>query len=426
MKILHVSTYDTGGAGLAAIRFHEALIKQNVQSSILFLHREKYITKYSHQYELIKNQEQIILPALTLKNYLLERFFSYFTKKKRSILKNYEVEQSFQKKIAFDSQTKFEYFSSPNTEYDITNHEAYKQADIIHFHFVSNFLDFESFFSINSKPVFWSLHDENLFYGAFHFEMDLINNRDSYGEIDLKYSNIKHKALHNSSCSITLLSGSNWLISKVKSLKFYKDFTIKRLYYPVDSGKYRYIDKQTAKQLLNISLNKKIFLFAAGNTAVKRKGFDLLMPLLLDEDLKDAFFLIMGNLSETIARDNVKVLGKISDELLMPIIYASADYYILPSRAEGFSYAMSESLCCGTPVIAFDVADHKEFIQANNLGCVIPEISTESLKQCVQDVLDSNYQFDGRKISATTLFFLDSLKVGKELKDIYLSNSENS
>ena len=424
MKILHISTYDTGGAGLAAIRFHEVLLKQNVQSSILFLHSEKYINKYAHTYDQIKNQSQIILPALTLKNYLLERFFSYFTNKNRRISKELEVEQFFQKQLAFDSQTKFEYFSSPITDCDITNHEAYNQADVIHFHFVSNFLDFESFFRVNTKPVYWSQHDENLFYGAFHFEMDLINNRDSYGEIDLKYSTIKQKALHDATCPITLLSGSNWLISKVKDLKFYKDFTIKRLFYPVDSEKYRYIDKQSAKQLLNIPLDKKIFLFAAGNTAVKRKGFDLLLPLILEDDLKDAFFLIMGNLSETIVRDNVKVLGKISDELLMPIIYASADYYILPSRAEGFSYAMSESLCCGTPVIAFDVADHKEFIEVNNLGYVIPEVSTESLKQCVVDVLNSVYQFDGRKISATALSFLDSLKVGKELKEIYLSKSD--
>lgn len=414
------------GLQLSAIRFHEALLKQNVQSSILFLHREKYITKYAHTYELIKNQSQIILPALTLKNYLLERFFLYFTKKNRRISKDLEVEQSFQKQLAIDSQTKFEYFSSRITDYDITNHEAYNQADVVHLHFVSNFLDLESFFRVNAKPVFWSQHDENLFYGAFHFEVDLFNNQEEYGDIDFKYSKIKQAALANANCQITLLSGSNWLISKVKGLKYYEDFTIKRLFYPVDSEKYRYIDKQTAKQLLNIPLNKQIFMFAAGNTAVKRKGFDLLMPLILDDDLKNAFFLIMGNLSETIVRDNVKVLGKISDELLMPIIYASADYYILPSRAEGFSYAMSESLCCGTPVIAFDVADHKEFIEANNLGYVIPEISTESLKKCVKDVLQSNYQFDGRKISATTLSFLDSLKVGKELKEIYFSKIDIS
>jgi glycosyltransferase involved in cell wall biosynthesis len=419
MKILHISTYDTGGAGLAAIRFHEALLKQNIQSSILFLHREKYINKYSYQYELKKHRSQIIVPALTLKNYLLERFFSFYSKKNRIIIDQIQVELDKKNKLKLDSQSKFEFFSSPITDCDITTHEAYLNADVIHFHFVSNFLDFESFFSKNTKPVYWSLHDENLFYGAFHFEMDLLNNLEEYAEIDFNYLKIKQSALSNTNCEITLLSGANWLISKVNKLKFYQKFNIKHIYYPVNADMYRYIDKIKAKEILNLPLDKKIFLFAAGNTAVKRKGFDLLLPLIMDEELNDACFLIMGNLSEKIVKDNVRILGKISDELLMPIIYASADFYILPSRAEGFSYAMSESLCCGTPIIAFDVADHKEFIETNKLGYVLPTVTTESLKQCVKNVLDSNFYFDSQRISSIALSYLDSNKVGQELIEIY-------
>ena len=145
MKILHVSTYDTGGAGLAAIRFHEALLKQNVHSSILFLHREKYYDKSAHTFEHEKQQAQIIVPALTLKNYILERFFSFYSKKNKKIIDELKEELEIKNKLKLDSQSKFEFFSSPITEYDITTHDAYLNADIIHFHFVSNFLDFESF-----------------------------------------------------------------------------------------------------------------------------------------------------------------------------------------------------------------------------------------------------------------------------------------
>jgi glycosyltransferase involved in cell wall biosynthesis len=426
MRILHVSTYDGGGAGLAAIRFHEALLKQNVQSSILFLHSDRDYKNHAFTFDHTKKQLNVETPSLTLKNYLLERFFSYYTKKNKQIIKELQKESAIKNKLAIDSRTKFEYFSSPVTEFDITKHEAYKNADIIHFHFVSNFLDFESFFRINTKPVYWSLHDENLFYGAFHFEMDFLNNQEEYSEIDSKYTLIKQAALANSNCEITLFSGSNWLISKVNKLKFYQKFKLNHLYYPVNSEIYRYIDKKNAKEILNLPLDKKIFLFAAGNTNVKRKGFDILLPLIVDDELEDCYFLIMGNLSEPIIRDNVKVLGKISDELLMPILYASADFYILPSRAEGFSYAMSESLCCGTPVIAFDVADHQEFIGLNKLGYVLPEISTESLKQCVKTIIQENHQFDNQRVSTIALSYLDSIKVGKELVSYYQFPRANS
>src|SRR6187402_3489650 len=37
MKILHVSTSDRGGAGIASIRLHQSLVKRNVQSKVLLL-----------------------------------------------------------------------------------------------------------------------------------------------------------------------------------------------------------------------------------------------------------------------------------------------------------------------------------------------------------------------------------------------------
>ncbi len=424
MKILHVSTYDTGGAGLAAIRHHELLLKNGYNSSILFLEYKKYKGENVHIFN--RNEFKYEEPSLTLKNYFLEKFFSYFTKKRNDYFNNVNKELAFKTKIASDSLTKFECFSSPKTSYDIINHTAYMDADIIHLHFVSGFLDYEIFFESNIKPVYWSLHDENFILGAFHFKIDSTNNVEEFGSLDKAYYDIKVKTITNRKCNLTLLSGSNWMINKLKLSQDFKEIDTKRFFYPINKSLYHYIDKKSAKEMLNLPLDKKIFLFTAGNINNKRKGFDLLFPLFNDSNFENALFLIMGNSADIIKSKNVIQLGSITDEILMPIIYGAADYYILPSRAEGFSLAMSESLCCGTPVIAFDVADHKEFIEENNLGIVIPEISTEGLKKCVKDVLQSNYQFDGRKISATTLSFLDSLKVGKELKEIYFSKSDIS
>src|SRR5438045_2142410 len=37
MKILHICTYDIGGAGIAAIRLHKRLLSQGIESKILVL-----------------------------------------------------------------------------------------------------------------------------------------------------------------------------------------------------------------------------------------------------------------------------------------------------------------------------------------------------------------------------------------------------
>ena len=43
MKVLIVSTYDKGGAGLAAIRLHNSLLENKVESNILFLKKDQYL-----------------------------------------------------------------------------------------------------------------------------------------------------------------------------------------------------------------------------------------------------------------------------------------------------------------------------------------------------------------------------------------------
>lgn len=39
MKILHISSGDSGGAGIAALRLHDALKSQNIDSNFLCLHK---------------------------------------------------------------------------------------------------------------------------------------------------------------------------------------------------------------------------------------------------------------------------------------------------------------------------------------------------------------------------------------------------
>jgi hypothetical protein len=43
MKILHVNTYDTGGAAKAAIRLHLGLLEENVNSKMLIKHKSQDI-----------------------------------------------------------------------------------------------------------------------------------------------------------------------------------------------------------------------------------------------------------------------------------------------------------------------------------------------------------------------------------------------
>lgn len=51
--------------------------------------------------------------------------------------------------------------------------------------------------------------------------------------------------------------------------------------------------------------------------------------------------------------ENVKLLGKVSDQIELAQYYSMADVTLLTSKKETFSMVAAESLCCGTPVVGF-------------------------------------------------------------------------
>ncbi len=69
------------------------------------------------------------------------------------------------------------------------------------------------------------------------------------------------------------------------------------------------------------------------------------------------------------APPGVLSLGLLGDDDL-PSLYAAARWTLVPSRDEGFSLPVVESLACGTPVIASDIPAHRE-LAANATGVTL-------------------------------------------------------
>ena len=420
MRVLHISTNDNGGAANAAIRIHNALLNDGIDSSILFLVKSKSNIKNSFYFEKKYFDDNLTAPALTLKNYLSERFFKYHTKQKIAHLNKKKAEVEFQNMLNEDSLINFEVYSSPHTKFDITEHPVYSEATIIHFHYVSDFVDFNTFFSKNTKPVVWSLHDENPYLGAFHFEEDVVENSFNYGFINSEFTELKRNLIRNTQ-NISFVLASDWIFNKIKDLNLTRVEHLYRINYPINTKFYRSYDKGFVLNYFGLNENKETIklLFIAGNIKNKRKGFDLVEPLLKSKLMEKIELIILGDVDVKYNHRNIKYFGTINEELLMPLFYNLADYLLIPSRNENFSYSKIESLCCGTPVIAFPVGDQKEFIQKNDFGIVANDVTSDSLIEAIEKAILMKDFFNNDLISDKAHDYFKDEKISKELKQVY-------
>jgi glycosyltransferase involved in cell wall biosynthesis len=397
MKILHISTSINGGAALSAYRLHKALMTVGVDSSFMSKDCLNDDFNKTFLFNRIININKFQTPELTLKNYILEKTFKKFSKEKNKLNKDYN------KKISLINpyvSGDFEIFSSPFTLYDLLESPLYKSSDIIHLHWISGYLDYESFFKQNKKPIVWTLHDLNPILGGYHYELDL-NRNSNNTSIDKMFYLHKSKIL-SSVLNLTVIAPSNWLKNKVELSKvFSKDTKILQCFYHIDKNIYRILDKNSCRNILNIPNDKIVFMFVAENVNNYRKGYDILERIINDKEFENVFFLVVGECKTNYENqwNNVKYTGSIKSEIAMSIAYNCADYFVLPSREDNLPNTMLESLFCGVPVISFNISDSKFILEVEQLGIVCNEISVSALKNTILNQIKSGILFDNRLIN---------------------------
>lgn len=134
-------------------------------------------------------------------------------------------------------------------------------------------------------------------------------------------------------------------------------------------------------------------LVSVGNL-VKLKGHDLIISAL--PDLPSATLLVVGrgperSSLEALARtlcvaDRVRFFESLPQERLRDI-YSAADALILASSSEGWPNVLLESMACGTPVIATDLAGVREIIGQSEAARLLAGRTAESIVQAVETLL---------------------------------------
>ncbi|MGB5631832.1 MAG: glycosyltransferase family 4 protein [Waterburya sp.] len=385
MKILHIASSETSGAGRAALRLHEGLLDNQIDSNALVVYK--------------KNDRQSIEQV----------------DKKTGFYKQAQDKLSKQitQKIFGCNHT----FSANFTPSLILDEIKAKKADVINLHWIGReFLKIEELQQLN-KPLVWTLQDMWSFTGGCHYSESCDRYSVSCGacpqlggnkERDLSRWIWERKTKAWQDLDLTIVAPSTWIADCARSSSLFRDRRVEVIPFCLDTDKYKPVDRQTARELLNLPQNKQLILFGAfSSTSDERKGFQLLVPAL--QNLSQAGWgesvelLVFGasQPKEPIELGfKANYLGRFDDDVSLSLLYSAADVMIVPSIQESFGQTASESLACGTPVVAFKATGLKDIVDHQLSGYLAKPYEVEDLAQGIAWVLEDSQRHQQLRLNA--------------------------
>ena len=366
MRVLHITTTDKGGAGLCCLRIHQSLLDRGIESRVVTIHNTKHAPE---EFEL---------------GYLKSLMVRTIAKGLRMLgLKIFD-----QNKILALSKRYHAAYSLPVSSINLTKCQLVEWADIIHLHWVNNYLDYPSFFSKVKKPIVWTLHDENFFYGIAHYSETLLQNHP----LEQKYARIKREAYYNiNRMGVVLLS--EYFLNKFSGHQLLRGREVRVINNPIDTEVYKPMDKTESRRKLGFSEDEILIGFTSYNIFDKRKGLKVLSDAISEMEKarkKRMTVLAIGGNPQNDILDNVVSLGLITDAIKMREVLSACDFFAMPSYQEAFAQSPMEAMACGLPVVAFPVSGTSELINDKN-GVVCADFTCEALHRGIEILMGREY-----------------------------------
>jgi glycosyltransferase involved in cell wall biosynthesis len=300
-------------------------------------------------------------------------------------------------------------FSTGLEGIDITNLEAYRDADIIHLHWINGLLSLKTLKKIK-KPVVWTIRDMWPFTGGCHYSMGCDGYTASCGECPQLGSKSKkdlssfvyRTKKRSLPKTIRPIGISEWITNRANESDIFSGYPVKTIYNNIDLKSFYPEDKVLARKKLGLSESNKIVLIGANSVTDFYKGFDLFLKSLTYFS-PDEFQIVTFGTAEIELCKNIKMevsnLGFITSDEKLRWLYSAADVFVAPSRMDAFGKTVAESMACATPVVCFDACGPSEIVahkttgykaepfkcedMANGINWVL-NLKGESLK-CIQD-----------------------------------------
>lgn len=398
MRVLIVNTSEkTGGAAVAANRLMEALNNNGEKARMLV--RDKDTGDI--------NVSEVPRRLLRKWTFIFERLIIF-------------VRTFFRREHLFE-------IDIANSGYDITKTKEFREADVIHLHWVNQgLLSLGGVRKIldSGKAVVWTMHDLWPATAICHYAGTCMRFKSRCHHCpllpagghdnDLSARVWRRKQRCYEGRNVQFVTCSRWLGGEARQSALLRGQDITCIPNAIDTRVFRPKDKAEARKAVGIGAVGNVILFVSQKVTDERKGMHYFIEAVRmlvgqhPEMRENTAIAVLGGHSEDIVREiplTTFPLGYISDDEAIVNVYSSADVFVLPSMQDNLPNTVMEAMACGVPCVGFKEGGIPEMIDHLTTGYVAAPADAADLAKGIWYVLneadrDALRQNALRKVSA--------------------------
>ena len=331
--------------------------------------------------------------------------------KVKKLLQNSELMQLLEKLEEFENKELSVHSNLSITSPALIQSQAYKNADLIHFHMFHNTkLSLISLLQICSeKKVVMSFHDPWAITGrCVHFgECDkwktgCIECKNLNTLFEFKEDNCnemwKLKKMIYEKINPDIVVSSKYMYDLVKQSPLTKHFTnVHIIPLGVDLAFFNNkIQKEEARKKFNIP-DTDIVIFLRAQKAFKGTNYvaEAMKKLKTNKKITILTCDEKNRLDELKNKYNIVDIGRMNDKELL-YAYNACDIFLMPSIGETFGMMAIEAMACGKPVIIFNNTALPDVTFAPECGVLVENKNSDKLKEAIEHLIDNKEEREKR------------------------------